>query len=128
MYHSTWSLCKISPAHKQRVIRVPRGKGHVVGFMGDGINDAPASRAADIGISVLHGYGHRQGVRGSWFWRWAYEAVIAKRGCPSFRPFHPTGREGVVPIMMQKLVILIAYFLQSFLNIRVGERQSVVQN
>jgi P-type Mg2+ transporter len=45
-------FARLSPAHKQRVIRVLRGKGHVVGFMGDGINDAPALRAADIGISV----------------------------------------------------------------------------
>ena len=37
---------------KERVIRILRGKGHVVGFMGDGINDAPALRAADVGISV----------------------------------------------------------------------------
>ncbi|MFY9531976.1 MAG: magnesium-translocating P-type ATPase [Candidatus Acidiferrales bacterium] len=43
---------RLSPAHKQRVIRALRGKGHVVGFMGDGINDAPALRAADVGISV----------------------------------------------------------------------------
>ena len=45
-------FARFSPAHKQRVIRALRGKGHVVGFMGDGINDAPALRAADIGISV----------------------------------------------------------------------------
>jgi Mg2+-importing ATPase len=45
-------FARLSPAHKQRVIRVLRGKGHVVGFMGDGINDAPALKAADIGISV----------------------------------------------------------------------------
>ena len=45
-------FARLSPAHKQRVIRVLRDKGHVVGFMGDGINDAPALRAADIGISV----------------------------------------------------------------------------
>jgi len=45
-------FARLSPAHKQRVIRVLRAKGHVVGFVGDGINDAPALRAADIGISV----------------------------------------------------------------------------
>jgi P-type Mg2+ transporter len=48
----TTLFARLSPAHKRRVIRVLRGKGHVVGFMGDGINDAPALRAADIGISV----------------------------------------------------------------------------
>jgi Mg2+-importing ATPase len=48
----TTLFARLSPAHKQRVIRVLRDKGHVVGFMGDGINDAPALRAADIGISV----------------------------------------------------------------------------
>ena len=35
---------RLSPAHKERVIRALRGKGHVVGFIGDGINDAPAAR------------------------------------------------------------------------------------
>jgi P-type Mg2+ transporter len=48
----TTLFARLSPAHKQRVIRVLRSKGHVVGFMGDGINDAPALKAADIGISV----------------------------------------------------------------------------
>jgi len=45
-------FARLSPADKERVIRVLRGKGHVVGFLGDGINDAPALRAADVGISV----------------------------------------------------------------------------
>ncbi len=45
-------FARLSPAHKERIIRILRGKGHVVGFMGDGINDAPALRAADVGISV----------------------------------------------------------------------------
>jgi Mg2+-importing ATPase len=48
----TTLFARLSPSHKQRVIRALRSKGHVVGFMGDGINDAPALRAADIGISV----------------------------------------------------------------------------
>jgi Mg2+-importing ATPase len=45
-------FARLSPADKERVIRLLRGKGHVVGFMGDGINDAPALRAADVSISV----------------------------------------------------------------------------
>ncbi len=48
----TTLFARLSPAHKQRIVRALRGKGHVVGFMGDGINDSPALRAADIGISV----------------------------------------------------------------------------
>ncbi|MGV3278460.1 magnesium-translocating P-type ATPase [Rickettsiales bacterium LUAb2] len=45
-------FAKLTPDHKERVIAVLRQKGHTVGFMGDGINDAPALRMADIGISV----------------------------------------------------------------------------
>jgi P-type Mg2+ transporter len=45
-------FARLSPAHKERVIRALRGNEHVVGLMGDGINDAPALRAADVGISV----------------------------------------------------------------------------
>jgi Mg2+-importing ATPase len=49
---TTTIFAKLSPTHKERIVRVLHDKGHVVGFMGDGINDAPALRAADIGISV----------------------------------------------------------------------------
>ena len=45
-------FAKLTPAHKERIVRALHANGHVVGFMGDGINDAPALRAADIGISV----------------------------------------------------------------------------
>jgi Mg2+-importing ATPase len=45
-------FARLSPAHKQRIVKALQGKGHVVGFMGDGINDAPALKAADVGVSV----------------------------------------------------------------------------
>ena len=45
-------LAKLSPMQKGRIIQLLRAGGHAVGFMGDGINDAPALRAADVGISV----------------------------------------------------------------------------
>jgi Mg2+-importing ATPase len=48
----THIFARLSPAHKQRIIRALQRKGHVVGFMGDGINDAPALHVADVGISV----------------------------------------------------------------------------
>src|SRR5277367_4427489 len=43
---------RLSPAHKKRVVTALQKKGHTVGFMGDGINDAPALHTADVGISV----------------------------------------------------------------------------
>lgn len=49
---TTHIFARLSPSDKQRIIQLLRAKGHVVGFMGDGINDAPALRAADVGISV----------------------------------------------------------------------------
>jgi Mg2+-importing ATPase len=45
-------FAKLAPAQKEHIIRALQSKGHVVGFMGDGINDAPALKAADVGISV----------------------------------------------------------------------------
>ncbi len=48
----TTLFARVSPSHKQRIIKALQSKKHTVGFMGDGINDAPALRAADVGISV----------------------------------------------------------------------------
>jgi Mg2+-importing ATPase len=45
-------LARLTPDQKEKVIKVLRSKGHVVGFMGDGINDVLAMKAADVGISV----------------------------------------------------------------------------
>ncbi len=45
-------FAKLSPLQKEKVITSLRQAGHVVGYMGDGINDSPSMRAADIGISV----------------------------------------------------------------------------
>jgi Mg2+-importing ATPase len=45
-------FARVSPGHKQRIINALKARHHTVGFMGDGINDAPALHAADVGISV----------------------------------------------------------------------------
>lgn len=45
-------FAKVSPAQKAAIVEALHRKGHTVGFMGDGINDGPALKAADVGISV----------------------------------------------------------------------------
>jgi len=45
-------FARISPAQKSRILLALKHRGHAVGFMGDGINDAPSLHAADVGISV----------------------------------------------------------------------------
>ncbi|WP_067700289.1 magnesium-translocating P-type ATPase [Erwinia sp. ErVv1] len=45
-------FCRLTPQQKSRVLKALQQNGHTVGFLGDGINDAPALRDADIGISV----------------------------------------------------------------------------
>ena len=49
---STNLFAEVEPQQKERLIRALRANGHVVGYLGDGINDAPALKAADVGISV----------------------------------------------------------------------------
>src|SRR5438270_10642463 len=45
-------FARVSPAQKNRIILALKHRGHVAGYMGDGINDAPSLHAADVGISV----------------------------------------------------------------------------
>jgi P-type Mg2+ transporter len=48
----TTVFARVSPVQKHRIIHALKTRGHVVGYMGDGINDAPSLHAADVGISV----------------------------------------------------------------------------
>jgi Mg2+-importing ATPase len=48
-------FARVSPIQKNRVILALKRKGHVVGYIGDGINDAPSLHSADVGISVSNG-------------------------------------------------------------------------
>ena len=48
----TTLFCRVTPPQKSRIIAALRRKGHVVGYLGDGINDAPPLHAADVGFSV----------------------------------------------------------------------------
>ncbi|MGE0713921.1 MAG: magnesium-translocating P-type ATPase [Alphaproteobacteria bacterium] len=48
----TTLFCRVTPPQKARIIAALRRRGHVVGYLGDGINDAPSLHAADIGVSV----------------------------------------------------------------------------
>lgn len=50
--NKTTIFAKLAPNQKERIIKALQSNDHVVGFMGDGINDAPALKAADVGISV----------------------------------------------------------------------------
>ncbi|HEU5367647.1 MAG TPA: magnesium-translocating P-type ATPase [Ktedonobacterales bacterium] len=52
MAEQTTIFARVSPAQKNRIILALKSRSHVVGFMGDGINDAPSLHAADVGISV----------------------------------------------------------------------------
>jgi len=45
-------FCRVNPSQKERVIFALKARGHVVGYLGDGINDAPSLHSADVGLSV----------------------------------------------------------------------------
>lgn len=48
----TTLFCRVTPPQKARIIRALRARGNVIGYLGDGINDAPSLQAADVGLSV----------------------------------------------------------------------------
>jgi Mg2+-importing ATPase len=48
-------FARVTPEQKNRIILALKSRGHVVGFLGDGINDAPSLHAADVGVSVVNG-------------------------------------------------------------------------
>ncbi len=52
LVETTNVFCRVNPAQKNRIILALRARGHTVGYIGDGINDAPSLHSADIGISV----------------------------------------------------------------------------
>ncbi|MEW5756976.1 MAG: magnesium-translocating P-type ATPase [Pseudomonadota bacterium] len=45
-------FCRVTPAQKNRIILALKARGHTVGYLGDGVNDAPALHSADVGVSV----------------------------------------------------------------------------
>jgi P-type Mg2+ transporter len=49
---STMLFCRVNPAQKNRIVQTLKARGHVTGYLGDGINDAPALHSADVSLSV----------------------------------------------------------------------------
>ena len=54
LVEATTVFARLAPLQKERIIKILRKNGHVVGYLGDGINDAPSLKAADVGISVAN--------------------------------------------------------------------------
>ena len=78
----TTVFARTTPAQKTRILLALKQRGHVVGFMGDGINDAPSLHAADVGIAVAGAVDVA---------REAADILLTERGLGVLHGGHPRG-------------------------------------
>ena len=98
-------FARVSPRQKLRVILALKARGHVVGYMGDGINDAPALHAADVGISVASAVDVA---------RDASDIVLLERGLAVLHAGVLEGRRAVANIMKYLLMSTSSSFGNMF--------------
>ena len=79
-------FARVSPTQKNRIILALKRRGHVVGFLGDGINDAPSLHAADVGISVASAVDVAKD---------AADIILLERGLRVLHARHHRGPQGV---------------------------------
>jgi Mg2+-importing ATPase len=92
---NTAVFARVSPAQKNRIILALKRRGHVVGFLGDGINDAPSLHAADVGISVHSAVDVA---------RDAADVILAKRGLRVLHTGVVAGRKAFGNVMKYLLM------------------------
>jgi magnesium-translocating P-type ATPase len=101
----TTVFARVSPRQKLRIILALKGRGHVVGYLGDGINDAPALHAADVGISVASAVDVA---------REAADVVLLERGLDVLHDGILEGRRAVGNIMKYLLMSTSSSFGNMF--------------
>ena len=91
----TTVFARVSPMQKNRIIHALKRRGHVVGYLGDGINDAPSLHTADVGISV---------VTGTDVAREAAEVILLEQSLPVLHDGIIEGRKALGNVMKYLLM------------------------